>query len=43
MRRDDFNKALVVDESGYHNIILLKAGENIVTASFSVKASLEQS
>ena len=34
--------ALVVGENGFHNIILSKSGEYLVTASFSVKSSLEQ-
>ena len=34
--------ALVVAENGFHNIILSKAGEYQVTASFSVKSSLDQ-
>ncbi len=38
----DNKPALVVDESGYHNIILSKPGEYIVTASFSVKSSLDK-
>ena len=38
----DNKPALVVDENGYHNIILSKAGEYAVTATFSVKSSLEK-
>ena len=36
------NQALVVRENGYHNVILTKPGENIVTASFSLKSSFEK-
>jgi len=34
--------ALVVSENGYHNIILSETGEYSVTASFSVKSSLDK-
>jgi hypothetical protein len=34
--------ALVVGENGYHKIILSEAGEFLVTASFSVKSSLDK-
>ena len=36
------NQALVVRENGYHNVILTKPGENIVTAQFSIKSSFEK-
>ncbi|UCG51456.1 MAG: hypothetical protein JSW58_14915 [Candidatus Latescibacterota bacterium] len=35
-------QALVVVENGYHNIVLPEAGEYAVTASYSVKSSLEK-
>ncbi|MFC2083954.1 hypothetical protein ACFLS9_02760 [Bacteroidota bacterium] len=34
--------ALVVSENGFHNIIVSEAGEFLVTASFSVKSSLDK-
>ncbi|MEN8193630.1 MAG: hypothetical protein ABFS12_12485 [Bacteroidota bacterium] len=34
--------ALVVGENGYHNIVLSKAGEYKVTATFSIKSSLDK-
>ena len=36
------NQALVVRENGYHNVILTKPGENIITAQFSLKSSFEK-
>ncbi len=36
------NQALVVRENGYHNIVLTKPGENMVTAQFSLKSSFEK-
>lgn len=38
----DGQQALVVSENGYQNVILSKAGEYTVTASFSLKSSLEK-
>ena len=35
-------QALLVSENGYHNVILSQAGEYVVTASFSLKSSLEK-
>ncbi|MBN2000752.1 hypothetical protein JW935_24600 [candidate division KSB1 bacterium] len=33
---------LVVGENGYHNVILSKPGDYIITANFSIKSSLEK-
>jgi hypothetical protein len=41
MRVED-EPALVVRENGYHNVVLPNAGEYTVTASYSVKSSLEK-
>ena len=38
----DGNQALLVSENGYHNVVLTKPGEYVVTASFSLKSSLEK-
>jgi hypothetical protein len=38
----DDQQALVVRESGYHQVILSTSGEHVVTASFSLRSSLEQ-
>ncbi|MCI0691482.1 hypothetical protein L0337_05675 [candidate division KSB1 bacterium] len=38
----DGEQALVVSENGYHHVILSKPGENVVTAAFSQKSSLEK-
>jgi hypothetical protein len=38
----DGEQALVVSEDGYQNVVLSKAGEYAVTASFSLKSSLEK-
>ena len=35
-------QALLVSENGYHNVVLSQAGEYVVTASFSLKSSLEK-
>jgi hypothetical protein len=35
-------QALVVVENGYHSIVLPRAGEYVVTASYSVKSSLDR-
>jgi len=40
--RVDGKPALVVVENGYHNIVLPKAGEYEVTASYSLKSSLDK-
>ena len=34
--------ALVVSENGYHHVVLTKPGENVVTASFSVRSFFEK-
>jgi hypothetical protein len=38
----DGNRALVVSENGYHHVVIAGAGEYDVSASFSVKSSLEK-
>jgi hypothetical protein len=38
----DGKQALVVSENGYHNVVLSKSGEHVVTASFSLKSSLDK-
>jgi len=38
----DGNQALVVSKNGYHNVVLSKSGEYVVTASFSLKSSLDK-
>ena len=38
----DGKQALVVSERSYHNVVLSKSGEYVVTASFSLKSSLDK-
>jgi len=38
----DGEQALVVSESAYHTVVLSKSGEYVVTASFSLKSSLDK-
>ncbi|UCE17605.1 MAG: hypothetical protein JSV84_12055 [Gemmatimonadota bacterium] len=40
--RMDGKEALVISENGYHHVILSRAGEYEVTASFSLKTSLDK-